>query len=460
MVKRLLVVLFISSCGAPSGELDGGGLIIDDGGLVPPDAGAEPDSGAFDAGEPDAGPVFDSGVPDSGLVGRIAYTNDRKLSPVNQEVVAHLQAIAAMNSTRAEDVVIKVGASNTVNAGYLQCFAGNNVNLDGRVHLDAGLAFFRGGTVDGGSALTRTSLCATVGWSAQAAIAGDPTPLQQEIDAANPRYATVMFGTNDVGFMNPDLYGRSLMTIVDTLSMQGIVPILTTVPRRDDSASADAWVLRYNLIQRAVAQTRKIPLIDLHRELETVTAHGLGGDGIHLNSYVSAANACVLTAAGLDSGHNVRNLATLETLDRAWRAVEFGAVADTTTTRILGSGLPGDEVVIDALPFVDSRDTRVEGAANLPSYPGCTNTNESGPEVLYKLTLTQETNLRAFVISLGTADIDVHLLIAPNGTDCLARNDKVITRTLQPGTYWLSLDTYESSTAVLPGEYLLVVMAD
>lgn len=450
MVKRLLVLLFISACGAPVGEFDGG-FNIDDGGLLAPDAGEVEDSG-----------VVDSGVPDAGVVGRLAYPNDRKLSPVNAEVVAHLQAIAAMNAARAEDVVIKVGASNTVNVGYLQCFAGNNVDLDGRTQLDAGLAFFRGGTVDGGSAFTRTSLAATIGWSAQAAITGDPTPLQQEIDAANPRYATVMFGTNDVGFMNPDLYGRSLMTIVDSLSMQGIVPILTTVPRRDDDASIDAWVPRYNLLQRAIAQTRKVPLIDLHRELEPVTAHGLGGDGVHLNSYTTSAGvrACVLNSAGLDFGQNVRNLATLETLDRAWRAVTSGTVADATTPRIVGSGLPGDEVVIDALPFVDSRDTRVEGAANIASYPGCTTTNESGPEVLYKLTLTQQTNLRAFVVSLGNSDIDLHLLSAPNGTDCLARNDKVIAQTLQAGTYWLSLDTYESSAAVLPGEYLLVVMAE
>jgi lysophospholipase L1-like esterase len=453
MVKRLLVLLFISACGGPATESDGG-LIIDDGGLIAPDAG-EVDAGVEDSG------VVDAGVVDAGLNGRISYAPDSKHSPMNAEVVAHLQAIAALNSREA-NVLSKIGDSNTVGVGYLQCFAGSNIDLDGRVQLDAGLAFFRGGTVDGGSAFTRTSLAATIGWSAQSAVAGDPSPIQQEVDAANPRYATVMFGTNDVGFMNPDLFGRSMVTAIDTLSMQGVVPIITSVPPRDDDANANAWVPRYNLLARAIAQTRKIPFIDLHRELVNVPAHGLSGDGIHLSSYstTSGVRPCVLTAAGLDYGQNVRNLATLEALDRTWRAVESGTTPDVSTTRILGSGLPNEEIVIDALPFIDGRDTRVDGATNIASYPGCTTTNESGPEVLYKFTLTQQTNLRAFVVSLGGSDIDIHLLSAPNGTDCIARNDKVIAQTLQAGTYWLSLDTYESSSAVLPGEYLLVVMAE
>ncbi len=432
MRRAFVVGLFVSACGVPSENPDSGVHFVDDGGLYAP---------------------FDGG-----LEGRLAYPVGARHSPMNEEVVAHLQAIAAMNSGRAADVVSKIGASNTVSAGYLQCFAGSNIDFDGRTELDAGLAFFRDGTVDGGSAFTRVSLSATIGWAAQQSLTGDPTPLQQEVDAANPRYATVMFGTNDVGYMNPDLYGRSLVTIVDTLSMQGVIPIFTTVPPRDDDADANTWVPRYNLISRAVAQSRKIPFIDLHRELLTLPAHGLGPDGIHLASY--SGGACQFTPAGLEFGHNLRNLATLEALDRTRRAVESGATPDSSTWRILGSGLPNEEIAIDELPFVDSRDTRIDGAANIASYPGCTNTNESGAEVLYKLNLTHTTNLRAYVISLGDADIDLHLLSAPNGTDCLTRNDKVIAQTLQPGTYWLSLDTYESSTAVLPGEYLLVVMAE
>jgi lysophospholipase L1-like esterase len=439
-------------------------MMNDDAG-APLDAG-QSDAGPSDAGQRDAG-ATDAGMNDAGVLdagfSTLRYVEGPKHSPVTSEVVAHLRAIAALNGSRTANVLSKVGDSNTVNTGYLNCFAGTAVDLAGRTQLDAALTHFKGGMVMGSSAFTRTSQAATIGWSAQSAIAGSPSPVQQEIDTANPRYATVMFGTNDVGFANPDLYGRSMVTLIDTLSMQGVVPIITSVPPRDDSATADAWVPRYNLVARAIAQSRKIPFVDLHQQLLPVPLHGLSGDGVHLSTYFTSAGArgCVFAAAGLDFGQNVRNLATLEALDRAWRAVESNTASDSTAPRILGTGLPGDEVVISSLPFVDARDTRIDGAANIASYPGCNATqNESGREVLYRLEVTQALNLRAFVVSLGTSDVDLHLLSSPSGAGCLQRNDKVITRALTPGTYWLSLDTYEGSGGPLPGEYLLVVMAE
>ncbi|MFO0598268.1 MAG: SGNH/GDSL hydrolase family protein [Myxococcaceae bacterium] len=467
------ILLLLCACGAPpSPESDAGS----DGEL---DAGLERDAGGgdagfdagFDAGAPrDAGTGLDAGMLDGGTggtgdggLGVLLYPTGRTHSPLTPDVVAHLQAIAALSAGKHDDVFSKVGDSNTVNTNYLSCFGGVNVDLDGRTSLDAGIGHFARGVVQGTSPYGRTSLSATIGWSAQSAIAGSPSPLQQEIDAAQPRFATVMFGTNDVGFANPDLYGRSLVTIVDTLALQGVVPVVSSIPPRDDSMTADAWVPRYNLVARAVAQSRRVPFVDLHPLLLSTPQHGLGPDGVHLNVYFPSAGArgCVFTTSGLGYGHNVRNLATQEGLDRAWRATTQGTAPDAMGPRMSGTGKRGDAIVIPSLPFVDARDTRVDGEANLASYPGCSTTNESGPEVLYRLELTQSINLRAFVVSLGTADIDLHLLSAPDsGQACLARNDKVITRALTPGTYWLSLDTYQASTGVLPGEYLLVVMAE
>ena len=302
-----------------------------------------------------------------------------------------------------------------------------------------------------------------MGWSAFSAITGTPTPLQQEVDAVQPRFATVMFGTNDVGFADTHSFGRNLFTIIDTLSMQGVVPIVSSIPPRDDSVTADAWVPRYNLVARGIAQARRVPFVDLHRELLTVPGHGLGPDGVHLNVYVSGSvKGCALTPAGLGYGHNTRNLVTLESLSRTWSAVAAGTAPDATAPRISGTGLPGDEVVISSLPFVDVRDTRTDGVARLDSYPGCASAaNESGREVLYRLELAQATNVRVFVVSLGTADIDVHLLSDPaSGQSCVVRNDKFFVRQLAAGTYWLSLDTYQSASGVLAGEYLVGVIAE
>ncbi len=443
----LATVLVTAACGGVpiEEEEDAGGRI--DAGSFFYDAGLQPDGGL----EPDAG------------FSVLRYPAGRTQSPLTAEVVSHLQAIAALSATKQANVFSKIGDSNTVNTNYLACFAGSQVDLGGRTALQPALTHFLSAQVSGATPFDRVSLSATVGWSAFSPITGSPTPLQQELDAANPRYATVMFGTNDVGSADTHSFGRNLFTVIDTLSMQGVVPIVSAVPPRDDSATADAWVPRYNLVARGIAQARRVPFVDLHRELLTVPAHGLGSDGVHLNVYTPVgARGCVLTTAGLPFGHNTRNLATLDALSRTWRAVSEGTAPDTIAPRISGTGKPGDEVVISSLPFVDVRDTRTDGVARINAYSGCASAaNESGREVLYRLELTQATNLRVFVVALGTADIDVHLLSdSTSGQSCLARADKVITRTLTAGTYWLSLDTYQASAGVLAGEYLVGVLAE
>jgi hypothetical protein len=185
---------------------------------------------------------------------------------------------------------------------------------------------------------------------------------------------------------------------------------------------------------------------------------------VHLNVYATTtARGCVLAGSALDFGHNRRNLLTLEALQRAWGALEGRLPpGDEAAPRREGSGLLGDPIIIDRLPFVDGRDTRVDGAARIDTYPGCQSAaNEGGREVLYRLELAQPTQVRAFVVALGGADVDVHLLSAPeSGQACVQRNDRVIVRQLAAGTHWLSLDTYVADGAPLAGEYVLVVQAE
>ena len=464
--RAALGCVLLAACGSPIEGDDAGPRI--DAGSFSSDAGTTLDAGRSDAGpEQDAGGPPDAGV-DAGRVtdagfSVLRYPSGRTQSPLTPEVVAHLQSIARLDASKNAALFSKLGDSNTVNTNYFGCFAGAQVDLAGRTQLQRALTHFLSGTVGGTTPFDRTSLCATIGWSAFSALAGAPTPLQQEVDAVLPRFATVMFGTNDVGFADPHMFGRNMFTIVDTLSMQGVVPLISAIPPRDDDATIDAWVPKYNLVARGIAQARKLPFVDLHRELLAVPSHGLGPDGVHLNVFVSGSvKGCAFTPAGLAFGHNTRNLVTLEGLSRAWNAVSSGTAPDATAPRISGTGLPGDEVVIDSLPFVDVRDTRADGVARINSYPGCASTaNESGREVLYRLELSQATNVRVFVVSLGTSDIDVHLLSnSTSGQSCLVRNDKTFVRQLAAGTYWLSLDTYQSAAGVLPGEYLVGVIAE
>jgi hypothetical protein len=166
-----------------------------------------------------------------------------------------------------------------------------------------------------------------------------------------------------------------------------------------------------------------------------------------------------LTSAGLQFGHNRRNLLTLEALHRVRSAVGSGQAWDSNVSVRRGTGTAADPVVVESLPFVDVRDTRQDGARTLSTYGACSQANEGGPEVLYRLDVSQTRTLRATVVSLGASDIDVHLLRGtPTAGACVTRHDKTITATLTPGTWYLSLDTYVSAGVERTGEYALVVL--
>ncbi|MBM4776907.1 MAG: SGNH/GDSL hydrolase family protein [Archangiaceae bacterium] len=476
---RLVVIagLLFVACGPPPVSLPDGAVVVEDvdSGVVVIesdagiDAGVEVDAGRIDAGTVlvDAGVVVDAGtmVPDAGTPapdgGLVVYPFNQTHSPLTPALVDNLRRIAA-RASHDDDTFMKVGDSNTVNTNHLACFAGANVDLSGRTSLQPTLDAFKATRIGSTTPFDRVTLSAVVGWSASAAIAGSPSPVEQELTATNARFATVMYGTNDIQSMNLDAYGRNMFTLVDLLLARGVVPIVTSIPPRDDSMTADAQVPWYNGVTRALAQARGIPYVDLNRELLPLPNHGITTvDGLHLNVYVPSGSGrgCLLTSAGLRYGHNVRNLVTLEGLARARNAVTQRTAPDTTATLRFGSGLSTDPLVIDTLPFVDVRDTQRDGARSIASYGACSTANEGGPEVIYRLDVNRSMTIRATVISLGTSDIDIHLLRGSvAAANCLNRNDKTITMALMPGTYFLSLDTFVSAGSEKSGEYALVVM--
>jgi hypothetical protein len=417
--------------------------------------------GGVDGGAADAG-VEDSDAAPPLAVAEV-YPADRTLSPITPYVAARLREIAARGDLAA-DVFAKIGASATVSAHFLHCFAGEIIDLDGRDELEPTIAHFLGGDAAGTSPYERQSLSATVGWSAGAALAGDPSPLEQELFAIAPRFAVVMFGTNDIQQNNIDRYGDNMLELADRLIDAGVIPVFTTIMPRDDSAAADAQVPRYNLVVRAVAQSRQVPFIDFHRELVPLPDHGLGADGIHPSVYRDGgARPCVFSADGLAHGYNIRNLITIQTLDRLRRVVLEGEAAPDGATRVLaGSGAHDDPFVIDALPFTHVADTRQSPHREVDVYDGCgASQDESGAEYVYRLDVTEPTRVRIFVADRGDADVDLHLLRGGTGGDaCIARHDRVLVADLEAGTYYLNVDSYVSGGVAREGEYALVVMAE
>jgi hypothetical protein len=399
---------------------------------------------------PDGGMGIDAAVDPAAPV---LYPTGQTLSPLTPDLVAHLRAIHATGTGEAM-VFAKVGDSHTETPSYLACFAGTNVDLGGR-DLAATVAHFKAGDAAGTTPFQRVSIATKIGWSAFQVLSGTPSPLAQEIAALQPAFATVMFGTNDIGYNRIDRYGQNLATIADTLIAAGVIPIFSSIPPRDDDAAADLQVPRYNAVARGVAMTRGIPFVDLHRELAVLPGHGLGGDDLHLETY--SGGACKLDATGIMHGNNVRNLWALSALDQMRRTVLAAEPApDADAPRLAGHGAPDDPFLVSVLPFADRRDTATFGTDAITSYPACGPQDERGNEVYYRITLAAPAMLHAYVID-DTADVDLHLLAdAPTSAACLARGDTAIDRQLAAGTYYVVADTFSGKT----GDFTIVVMTD
>lgn len=420
---------------------------------------AEPDAPVvFDgpgAAVPDAPPPPAPDAPPPALPPR--YTSDRTLSPITAAVARNLQGIAARNGdTLVDSAFMKVGDSITVAPEFMSCFAGTAYDLGGRTELQSVVTTFAGW-------FARVSLAAQIGWSADAAIAGDPSPLDEEVAAAKPRYAIVMFGTNDADSRSLYTYAASLWTVVDTLAGDGVVPIMSSVPSNTSStAPSAATIARENAVARGLAQARMFPFMDYFEELEPLPALGLGPDGVHPSVYPGG--ACKLTAAGLAYGFNVRNLLTLESLLRARAAVEGDPPPDPepTSPAVGGDGSYDRPFGVSGFPFTDLRDTSRSTNTKFTRYTGCSaSQDESGPEYVYKLVLVAPATIRATVMVRGTTDVDVHLLSDLSVAGCIQRNDKEVVATLDAGTYYFALDTFVPADGTpRAGEYLFLVTSE
>jgi lysophospholipase L1-like esterase len=184
-------------------------------------------------------------------------------------------------------------------------------------HAEVGptIAYFSTVALDGGrNSFNRQSLCATAGWLVENALAGDPdSPVRHELDAIQPAWAVVMYGTNDLDHIDVDTYRADLSQLLDIVESYDVVAVMTTIPPRLDTAAAGALVGPFNDVVRSLAGARHLPLVDLWSGLSALPDDGLIADGIHPSS---DGNACYFTDAEMRYGYNVRNLLTLQMLER------------------------------------------------------------------------------------------------------------------------------------------------
>lgn len=385
------------------------------------------------------------------------YPADLFHSPITAEVASHLQAILANGPARASNVFIKVGDSISAGGGILANFMGNFEypyaqggeydwigikDLAGYESLIPALDHYLAAIAPvGGTAtpFTRESLATQVGQSAAWALAGNPSPLQQEIDAMNPRYALIMYGANDVGGYGPmppvvEQIVTNLMQIARICSDQGVVPVFTATPIRGGYEDA---TLTLSHLLRAACQVQRVPYLNCHRALMPLPAYGLQDDVIHPNSY-SYNRSCVFWPQALLYGHNLRNLLTLQSLDRLYRLHAAGTyVPDTPVAAPSGSGLALDPWIVDPAYFADGHVV-------------------AGPfDHTYRFTTATALSYRAILARQGVQNSQISLL--DGGGAVITQAAQSVEAPLAPGTYSVHI-TGALAAGATQGQYQVVIM--
>ncbi len=229
---------------------------------------------------------------------------------------------------RAPDMLSKVGDCNSIAWIFLYPFGEDQYDLGDYADLQATVDFFH-------DAFAQRSHAANNGlnvygvldplWADAAACEAGETPLACEYRLRNPAVAVIMFGTNDMLVLTPQQFDEGLRRVVEETARAGIIPVLSTFPR--NLAHPQRSVL-FNQIVVRVALDEDVPLINLWRALEPLPSHGVDDeDGFHLNGPLTRAGD-FSSAENLRTGHPLRNLVTLQTLDVLRREVLQASVAE------------------------------------------------------------------------------------------------------------------------------------
>ncbi len=258
---------------------------------------------------------------------------------INAAQKIRLRAILATGRTLGNraGVFAKVGDSMTGSGSFLTDVGCGSAVLGDYSSLASPITFF-GTTIfsptqgsawcDVSNSFTAYSVSADSGWTAANALDSamlDPTaaagcpspansPLRCELLRKKPSIVLIMYGTNDLERSASTTAFRSALTsIVEKSISVGVIPVLSTIPPRQDTFAAR--VTTYNQAIITVASAQNIPLWNYHRALQSagMVNHGIDSDGVHPNIY-NGDQGANFTTAGLAYGYNRRNLTALQVL--------------------------------------------------------------------------------------------------------------------------------------------------
>ena len=160
------------------------------------------------------------------------------------------------------------------------------------------------------------------------------------------------------------------------------------------------------------------------------------------------------TGESLDLGGNTLDIPTL--FDSAKAPEDVLVSNDTNLPQDAKPSCPDGVICIETLPFSGSGTTQ-NAVSNFDTYSCAPDTDESGPEVIYQVTVEQAGFLTAAVTDEEGVDVDVHLLKSLNPDDCIARGHHHAAADVDAGTVYIVVDSFVKDGTVFAGNYQLQV---
>jgi hypothetical protein len=217
----------------------------------------------------------------------------------------------------------RIGDCMTAAEEFLTPFAGEDYDLGDYGDLQAVIDYFATSALpEDSNPFSHASLSAHSGFNTAAALdplwanpewceAGE-TPLACEYRIVEPGFALIMFGTNDVYYLDAESFNTNLREIVEITIDHDVVPLLHTFPLRSEFPEKTE---EYNALIVEIAGDYDVPLIDLALALADLPGSGVDAEEtIHLSIPEDGLTG-VFDEDHLAYGYTMRNLVTLQTLD-------------------------------------------------------------------------------------------------------------------------------------------------
>ncbi|MFZ5479606.1 MAG: murein L,D-transpeptidase catalytic domain-containing protein [Myxococcota bacterium] len=132
---------------------------------------------------------------------------------------------------------------------------------------------------------------------------------------------------------------------------------------------------------------------------------------------------------------------------------------DDTDTHVEEEPCPADVVCVTTFPYEHTSTTTGAARDDWDSYGCASSTDESGPEVLYRVDVPEDGFVALTLTDVASgADVDVHLLASEDPDDCVDRGHEIAGGFVEAGRYWVVADTWVNSTGdEKDGAYTLVI---